>query len=1093
MNKRRLTRCILSAIMAASVVSYSANVLAADKTEIGQVYQSGDITDSVIVVDDPDINDAEGVSAITLRDKGLVVNTDNVDIKKGSINVENESILNMKNGTIYASPYHVDGKIASDNGITISGGTATFKNMNVNGSIDVGGFEESEGVSTATFTDSNINAKTQYGHGGIRAGIDGKIILEGNGTYQTDEFIGAFKNGSIELNGGTLIADNLRAVTNGSLLKATSTNPDGGMTQNAVDYVKQNIKKGGIVLQNEGVIQTKADQIFERGIDTTSDDTVRASKDSGKVTNDYIDYKGGTLKFTDSKYTQAYLDSAKNNMNAYGGKSQIIMLGTNLDNRKPISVDEAVKKGNSVIEAGDIVKTNENINQLIVGQGTSDNNTQYSNGSFVAPRLVIGKDTSNIQIQNKHSLTLGNNVDGDLISGNQGSLAIDVENGGTLSLGTKNLTEATTKNTLKAQVNVNGGTVVTGGGQNTLNGSLAFSDGNLTVNNNASLNIEKALTATENTKINVGDSIDNKGTAGTLTAEETSLNGATVYLDPVWQDGGRIDEGSKAALVFGREKDNTLNQIDGNLVVGENSTLTLGTTDTSVAQKAFAKTGLTWGNKDNQVLSAVYVKAPQDISKGSLVADKTATADTKATLGNVKFANNSILMVDGSSLGDKAAISGATSVEIAQNSKDKQDGAKLYIDNAENGKSYTIIDNAVAKDSEKWANNNIIADNVLISFTNVDKTNTYTAKYEKVNDVLDHKVSIGNVVDSTLQSTDDKVKAGETYKFFNNAASDHYNTTKASKIDAFNSVANLGQLGGVNHAAYSVSNMFTDSVADHLSIVHHDYEDNDIWAKYIHNKEDISDVKLGGLNADYDASYNGFVVGGDFYNSAKATAGVAFSYVDGSLTGRSAVTSTKNDATFYGLSLYGKIDNGDSALLGDISYLHGSNDLTQYNSGMKITSSPDTDAFSVGLRAEKLLGTDTHKLVPYAGLRYLHLGNGDYTNSLGMKYNVDDQNLVLLPIGIKYSADIKHNNWTTRPIAELGYVWNFGDKDTDQTVSLNGVSDRFNFNTTDDGSFIGKLGIELENDNVVYALGYEYQKGDTVKSNRWMVNATFKF
>lgn len=85
----------------------------------------------------------------------------------------------------------------------------------------------------------------------------------------------------------------------------------GDTEQEDVDALKAHILKGGIVLQNEGVIQTKTGQIFANGIDTTSDATVLASKDSGKVTNDYIKYEGGTINFTDIKYSQDYLDSAK--------------------------------------------------------------------------------------------------------------------------------------------------------------------------------------------------------------------------------------------------------------------------------------------------------------------------------------------------------------------------------------------------------------------------------------------------------------------------------------------------------------------------------------------------------------------------------------------------------------------------------------------------------------------------------------------------------------------------------------------------------------------------------------------------------------
>ena len=310
---------------------------------------------------------------------------------------------------------------------------------------------------------------------------------------------------------------------------------------------------------------------------------------------------------------------------------------------------------------------------------------------------------------------------------------------------------------------------------------------------------------------------------------------------------------------------------------------------------------------------------------------------------------------------------------------------------------------------------------------------------------------------------------------------------------AINSVANMGELAGVNHGTYSMSNAMTDAVAHHLSLATHGEQDKDIWAHYIHNKEDIDGMDFGGVDGSYEAQYNGIVIGSDLYKNGKTTAGIALSYADGNINGSNIASSTKNDAEYYGASLYGRIDNGDSAILGDISYMHSDNDIIQNNSGHEITASADADAFSIGIRAEQAYKAGAGKFVPYAGIRYMHLGAGDYSNSLGMEYNADDQNLWLLPVGVTYSAEVQSGDWTVKPIAEVGYVWTMGDRDTDQTVSLNGASDTFGFETADSGSFIGRLGIEAEKSDVTYGLSYEYQKGDTVKANKWMVNLTYSF
>lgn len=69
-------------------------------------------------------------------------------------------------------------------------------------------------------------------------------------------------------------------------------------------------------------------------------------------------------------------------------------------------------------------------------------------------------------------------------------------------------------------------------------------------------------------------------------------------------------------------------------------------------------------------------------------------------------------MVNGEALTDgKVAISGVTDAQIAQNTEGKQDGAKLYIDNAKNEQSYTILDGNV---TSKWSDDNVVSDNILL-------------------------------------------------------------------------------------------------------------------------------------------------------------------------------------------------------------------------------------------------------------------------------------------------------------------------------------------------------------------------------------------
>ena len=494
----------------------------------------------------------------------------------------------------------------------------------------------------------------------------------------------------------------------------------------------------------------------------------------------------------------------------------------------------------------------------------------------------------------------------------------------------------------------------------------------------------------------------------------------------------------------------------------------------------------------------VTLQGSNNIVKGTIKVDNNGTVNLSGNnavynIENIVASNNGLVNIGANTVinVDSQNITGEGKylVDVSNSGNltfDDVNTSKIVIANAKSGETYNIVNGDAI---DEWSKENISADNFLLEFKEAGDNSHYiiTTQYGNVAEKFDGDVVISNVMNKTLQDGEPDA----AYNFFNDVAKN--NTDKEAMKSAFNSAANIGELGGTSHGTYSMSNIMTDAVADHLSLATHGEQDKDVWAHYIHNKENVSGLALGGVDGNYDAQYNGIVVGSDLYKNGKATVGVALSYAEGNIDGSTLAARTSNDAEYYGASIYGRIDNGDSAVLGDISYLHSKNDIEQTNSGKTITATPKADAFSVGVKAEQVFNAGAAKFVPYAGLRYMHLGVGNYTDSLGMGYNSDEQNLWLLPVGVTYSQDIKAGSWTIRPVVEAGYVWTMGDRDTQQTVSLNGASDGFGFDVADSGSFISRFALEAENANVTYGLGYEYQNGDTVKANKWMANVNFSF
>ena len=998
----------------------------------------------------------------------LTVNDSNVNAdaaifaKDGTINL---------NSTDGSATYTVGG-----DGIEAEKGAA----ININGGKVNTSYLVANANTTITVKNADVKATEIIDADGANA----SITFNGaeKNVYTVDKGLVAENGGKIYINGGTLKDNNLKS-------KMYGVKTEEGNTLNTDEK--------GIVLDKNGVISTMSKQIYANAASETQ-------KESGAITNTGIDFKGGSLILNDAKFTQSYTDSAQAEL-AKQGVTKLTMNGELVKEETgevipEISVGDAADKFGSNTELDKTTAKADN--NLLVGSNDAslagkdvagiDVKQQVGNG-FAVGKLDLGAGSDGVVITNGKEVTLGGSQGGSVITvdgadvdvkivvGTAAPVAGASEINGTLNIGNNNANENISYK-LHGDVEVNAGSSLNVKGQTEITKSLTLNKADVNVNNGLletkelkvknKANLLGAVNATNLNAAGATLAIGNKDGAGKLTVKEADLHGGMVFLDPAWEVSTGIENASGLAVT------DVTAGLNGAYVAGQNSKLSFGA-NLAAADAAFAGSGETWS--ENGVTAAAYINSPVNVAGGSITVDglKTTAPDVSAVpAGSVNFADNSMLMVNAKAILDnaQAAITGVTAADISAKSK-------LYLDNAEKGQTYKIIDGVAAN----WNVDNILSNNKLLKFEVNTANNSVTTISQYVTDAYGNAVVAGKVYNAAIDA------GGAAADFVAKAADAHVNLTKAAQVSAFNSAAAMGELAGVEHGTYAASNLFTDAISEHMSLTNEKEHDSDIWAKYIHSKENVDGLAVAGTDSKYDVNYNGIVVGADLYKNGKATVGAALSYVDGSVKGNTLAARTENDATYYGASVYGGIQNEDSAVIGDISYLHGKNDITQHNSGMTLTADAKSDAFSIGVRAEKTLKAGVGKFVPYAGIRYMHLGTGNYNNSLGMSYDGDDMNLWLLPVGVKYSADVKAGGWTIRPIAEIGYVWNMGDRDATQTVSLNGASNGFGYDVADNGSYIGRFVIEAEKANVTYGLGYEYQKGDSVKANKWMANVNWSF
>lgn len=303
--------------------------------------------------------------------------------------------------------------------------------------------------------------------------------------------------------------------------------------------------------------------------------------------------------------------------------------------------------------------------------------------------------------------------------------------------------------------------------------------------------------------------------------------------------------------------------------------------------------------------------------------------------------------------------------------------------------------------------------------------------------------------------------------------------------NALEHAAAIAEMAGVTHGTYGFAQDFSGMIADHKG------EGSGIWANYLRQDKKVDGFQVAGRKAKYDVKYNGFLIGSDLISDENSRTGIAFAYADGSHTEKDGVIG-KNDTKYYGGDVYHHFTAGGIQYKADIGFIKSDNDLKQTQLETTIKGSVDGNAFFAGIRAEKEIALGASSLTPYAGLRYYRIHTGDFTDSLGMKHETENANLWNLPVGVEFRHEVKNGSWSFTPVAEIGYNFAMGDKDTKETVSLGDAADTFSFDIGE-SAFLARLGVEAENSTWTLGGGYRYQKGSDTQSNQWYIQAGYRF
>ena len=589
----------------------------------------------------------------------------------------------------------------------------------------------------------------------------------------------------------------------------------------------------------------------------------------------------------------------------------------------------------------------------------------------------------------------------------------------------------------------------------------------LDLKGNSTITIENGKLNSD--QITMDDSTIDIAGVGTLIANKMTLNNTTLSLSGI--------QNKVATLALDADEDiqpmdvrqngvhvevhDTLEMNGGTLEVNGGSTLT-----TNQMKLANGSTVKVDGANSSYTIKGI---------------DNTVSGDAKIAVKN----GGSVTLAEGAGIKAEADANNKVKTIITADAGSTVDVTKgsLYIAHAKRDGTVYDVSTAIKSGTENKGNDfdKIYGDSLRTKAVEKDENGNYTF----VSNI--DEISKDSPISNILKEADKN--GGKLTDFMDQAFKPSEGMTDADACaqgnNALEHAAAIAEMAGVTHGTYGFAQDFSGMIANHKG------EGSGIWANYLRQDKKVDGFQVAGRKAKYDVKYNGFLIGSDLISDENSRTGIAFAYADGSHTEKDGVIG-KNDTKYYGGDVYHHFTAGGIQYKADIGFIKSDNDLEQTQPGTTIKGSVDGNAFFAGIRAEKEIALGASSLTPYAGLRYYRIHTGDFTDSLGMKHETENANLWNLPVGVEFRHEVKNGNWSLTPVAEIGYNFAMGDKDTKETVSLGGAADTFSFDIGE-SAFLARLGVEAENSTWTLGGGYRYQKGSDTQSNQWYIQAGYRF
>lgn len=323
-------------------------------------------------------------------------------------------------------------------------------------------------------------------------------------------------------------------------------------------------------------------------------------------------------------------------------------------------------------------------------------------------------------------------------------------------------------------------------------------------------------------------------------------------------------------------------------------------------------------------------------------------------------------------------------------------------------------------------------------------------------------------------------------------------------------VARLSAYAGTAQAAISAAQTTSDAVAGRFGMGafqgNMTYADNTqgtaMWVAPVYKNHNSKTFDAQGLDYGVDMDLYGVALGMDYAVNPNLKIGVAANIGSGSADGQgnSAASLVSNDFNYYGVSAYAGYSMDAISVVGDITIAQVDNDIEANTSLGKISTSADSQNFSVGVTGQYAMNVNGVELAPHAGLRYslIKLDNYDlaYNGTAIASFDADNMSVFSIPVGVTIAKTFETETYSVKPSFDLTLTGNFGDDSADGTVKWAGVdnlSTSVQSDVYDSFTYGATVGVAFKTGNFSLGAGLNYTGSSNADELGVNANARFVF